>query len=157
MTATYWYSRGCLNAIGLMQKLFYVAGDTHNNLLTIKGCDETFAAPKVCFSGGWTLVLAGWWRLVDLLCIHGAKARNDRQLTDLVTMNTCCTLCATSRTTSLENSSSTAWDISRLFNDLQKVLLYPVRAVCTGLGRICDLIHLTATLIGSSWARSQLP
>ena len=40
-----WYSRGCLNAIGLLQKLFYVAGDTHNNLLTIKGCDETFAAP----------------------------------------------------------------------------------------------------------------
>ena len=40
-----------------------------------------------------TTVRAVMVRLVDLLCIHGAKARNDRQLTDLVTMNTCCTLC----------------------------------------------------------------
>ena len=73
--------------------------------------------------GGWTLVLAGWWRLVDLLCIHGAKARNDRQLQRF----------AKSASISSEGCLHGA------------------------LGRLCDLIHLTATLIGSSWARSQLP
>ena len=112
---------------------------------------------RFVISGGWTLVLAGWWRLVDLLSIHGAKARNDRQLTDLVTMNTCCTLCATSRTTSLENSPSTAWDFPAIQRFAKSASISSEGCLHRAFGRLCDLIHLTATTIGSSWAGSQLP
>ena len=77
-------------------------------------------------------MLTDWWHGVDLLCILGAKGRNDRQQTDLVTMtDLLTTMGVMSRASCLENPSSTARDLSLLFNDLRKVLLLTVRVACT--------------------------
>ena len=37
--------KGLIECHWAFESLFFVDGETHNNLLTLKGCDVTFAAP----------------------------------------------------------------------------------------------------------------